>query len=139
MEGGLALKGTEVKSLRVQSPSLREAYVEVRDRGQKGTYEAWLVNAHIQHYSHGNQFNHQPTQARKVLLHKKEILRLHVALTQEGMTVVVVQMYFKNGRAKIEIGLARGKKAYDKRQDIKGRDVEKDLKNLMKKSLRKGS
>ena len=125
VEAGLVLQGTEAKSLRLQAPNIKDAFVEVRDKN--GKLEAWLLNAHIAPYSHGNIWNHEPTRARKLLLHSHQILRLHGALTQKGLTIVPLKMYFKNGRAKIEIGLGRGKKKYDKRQDIKARDAERDM------------
>ena len=116
-EAGLALQGTEIKSIRAGQVSLAEAYVEVVD-GR----EAWLIEAHIAPYAQGNRFNHDPKRKRRLLLHKKQIRELWNAVRQKGMTIVPTRVYLKEGRAKIEIALARGKKAYDKRATIAKRD-----------------
>src|SRR5215203_1137521 len=109
-EAGIALKGTEVKSVMEGRIQLKESYVSVRDG------EAWLLNAHISPYAHGNRENHEPLRTRKLLLHKREISRLDEATARQGMTLVPTQLYLKNGRIKIEVGIARGKKMYDKRE-----------------------
>ncbi len=116
-EAGLALQGTEIKSIRAGQVSLAEAYVEV-----EGGREAWLVEAHIAPYAQGNRFNHDPKRKRRLLLHKKQIRELWNNVRQKGMTIVPLRVYLKEGRAKIEIALARGKKAYDKRAAIAKRD-----------------
>ncbi|MDR3608220.1 MAG: SsrA-binding protein SmpB [Oligoflexia bacterium] len=129
VEAGIALTGTEVKSLRTQSPNLRDAFVEVRPSkaGAKSGFEAWLMNTHIGPYSHGNVWNHEATRRRKLLLHTHQIERLFGAIQREGMTAVPIQMYFKSGRAKVEIGLGKGKKKHDKRQDLKKRAAEREM------------
>jgi SsrA-binding protein len=116
-EAGLVLQGTEIKSIRAGQMSLTEAYVDV-ENGR----EAWLVEAHIAPYAQGNRFNHDPKRKRRLLLHKKQIRELWNNVRQKGMTIVPVRVYLKEGRAKIEIALARGKKAYDKRATIAKRD-----------------
>jgi SsrA-binding protein len=116
-EAGLALQGTEIKSIRAGQMSLAEAYVEIQDGRQ-----AWLVEAHIAPYAQGNRFNHEPRRKRRLLLHKKQIRELWDNVRQKGMTIVPTKVYLKEGRAKIEIALARGKKAYDKRAAIAKRD-----------------
>lgn len=126
MEAGLALTGTEVKSLRGGRSSIAESYV-TEDGG-----EAWLVNADIPEYAGGNRFNHERKRPRKLLLHKKEINRLIGAIQREGRTVVPLQVYFNpRGRAKIEIALVTGKQAHDKRQAIKDRDWQRQRARLL--------
>jgi SsrA-binding protein len=124
-EAGIALAGTEVKSLREGRVNLRESYVEVR--GPASRPELYLVSAHISPYEQGNIWNHDPLRARKLLLHRHEIERIAGRVHERGYTVVPTRMYFKDGRAKVEIGLARGKKLYDKRHDIARRDAQRDL------------
>ncbi|HEU5096859.1 MAG TPA: SsrA-binding protein SmpB [Reyranella sp.] len=126
MEAGLALSGTEVKSLRGGRSNIAESYVT--ERGG----EAWLVNAHIPEYTAGNRFNHEPRRPRKLLLHRKQINRLIGAIQREGRTVVPLQLYFNpRGRAKIEIALVTGKQAHDKRQSIKERDWKRQRARLL--------
>ena len=125
-EAGIALQGTEVKSVREGAVQLKEAYVAVRDG------EAWLFNAHISPYSHGNRANHEPLRTRKLLLHRREIDRLEQSSTVQGMTLVVTRVYVKNGRAKFEIGVARGKKLYDKRETEMRRTVERETRAQLK-------
>lgn len=120
-EAGLALQGTEIKSIRLGQVSLAEAFVEI-ENGQ----DAWLVEAHIAPYAQGNRFNHDPKRKRRLLMHKKQIRELWNDVRQKGMTIVPVRIYLKSGRAKIEIALARGKKAYDKRAAIAKRDQARD-------------
>jgi SsrA-binding protein len=115
-EAGMALQGSEIKSIRAGQMSLAESYVQVNAN------EAWLMDAHIAPYEQANRFNHDPRRPRRLLLHKKEIRELWNAVRQKGMTIVPTRVYIKNGRAKIEIALARGKKAYDKRAAIAKRD-----------------
>ena len=116
-EAGLALKGSEIKSIRAGQMSLTEAYVDVENGN-----EAWLMDSHIAPYEQANRFNHDPTRKRLLLLHKRQIRELWNAVRQKGMTIVPTRVYLKDGRAKIEIALARGKKAYDKRATIAKRD-----------------
>jgi SsrA-binding protein len=131
VEAGLVLTGTEAKSLRTQAPNLRDAFVDIRPRG-KG-FEAWLMNTHIGPYSHGNIWNHEATRSRKLLLHAHQIDKLYGAVIQKGMTIVPIRMYFKKGRAKIELGLGKGLKKYDKREEIKKKTVERELDQEMKR------
>jgi SsrA-binding protein len=126
-EAGIALTGTEVKSLRFGEGSIAEAYAEVRDE------QAWLVNANIPEFSHGNRFNHEPKRPRKLLLHEREINKLHGAVARDGMTLVPLSVYFNSrGRAKVELALARGKKAHDKRDTIKERDWKREQGRLLR-------
>ncbi|MDB5060008.1 MAG: smpB [Chloroflexi bacterium] len=126
MEAGLVLTGTEVKSVRAGRVNLREAYARI-DKG-----EAWLWNAHISPYDHGNRFNHEPQRTRKLLLHRNEIVRLNTAMKKKGYTLVPVRIYFKRNHAKVELGLARGKKLYDKRDSIAERDSKRDIERAMR-------
>src|SRR4028119_2262083 len=119
-EAGIALQGTEVKSVMLGRIQLKESYVAVKDG------EVWLMNAHISPYSHGNRNNHEPLRTRKLLLHRKEITRLEKETTQKGMTLIVTRIYWKNGRIKFEIGVAKGKKLYDKREDLKSRTIDRE-------------
>lgn len=119
-EAGLALHGSEIKSIRAGQVSLAEAYVRV------DMHEAWLVNSHIAPYEAANRFNHDPKRERQLLLHKKEILQLWNTIRQKGVTIVPVQLYLKDGRAKIEIAVGKGKKLYDKREAIAKRDMDRD-------------
>jgi SsrA-binding protein len=125
-EAGIALSGTEVKSVRAGNIQLKDAYVAVRDG------EAWLLNAHISPYSHGNRENHEPVRDRKLLLHRREIEQLDEQATTKGMTLVVTRFYLKGGRVKFEIGVARGKKLYDKRETEMRRTVERETRAQMK-------
>lgn len=126
-EAGIALKGTEIKSVRARQVSLRESYVQIDGR------EAWLINAHIAPYDPASRFNHDPRRPRKLLLHKREILRLYETVRQKGFTLIPTKMYFKRGRAKIEIALARGKRKYDKRQEIAKRDAQREISRSMRR------
>lgn len=116
-EAGLALQGSEIKSIRAGQISIQEAYVDVENGEQ-----AWLVDSHIAPYEQANRFNHDPKRKRKLLLHKKQIRELWNNVRIKGMTIVPTRVYLKNGRAKIEIALAKGKKAHDKRATIAKRD-----------------
>lgn len=129
-EAGIALTGTEVKSVMGGRVQLKESYVSVRDG------EAWLFNAHISPYSHGNRENHEPLRTRKLLLHKREIGRLDEAAAKQGMTLVATRAYLKNGRIKIEVGVARGKKLYDKRETEMRRTVERETRAQLKERNR---
>ena len=126
LEAGVRLQGTEVKSLREGRVNLQDAFCNV-ERG-----EMILKNAHISPYSHGNQFNHDPLRPRKLLLHRREIEKWAKASQQKGYTIVVLKVYFKRGYAKVEIGLARGKKLYDKRADIAERESKRRLDRIKK-------
>ena len=125
-EAGAALTGTEVKSVRAGNIQLKDSYVTVRDG------EAWLLNAHVSPYSHGNRENHDPVRARKLLLHRREIEKLDDQATTKGMTLVVTRVYLKGGRVKFEIGVARGKKLYDKRETEMRRTVEREARAQLK-------
>ncbi|PAX08443.1 SsrA-binding protein SmpB [Sphingomonas lenta] len=126
-EAGIALTGTEVKSLRFGEGSITEAYAEV-----KGD-EVWLVNSNVPEFSHGNRFNHEPRRPRKLLLHEREINKLHGAVAREGMTLVPLSVYFNGrGRAKVELALAKGRKAHDKREHIKEREWKRDAARIMR-------
>ncbi len=120
-EAGISLQGSEIKSIRAGQVSLQEAYIQVDGR------EAWLVGAHIAPYEAASYSNHDPKRNRRLLLHKREIRELWNAIRQKGVTVIPVRMYLKEGRAKLDIAVAKGKKLYDKRQAIAKRDVERDL------------
>lgn len=125
-EAGVALQGTEVKSVMGGRIQLKESYVAIKDG------ELWLFNAHISPYSHGNINNHDPLRTRKLLLHRREIEKLERETTLKGMTLVVTRIYWKNGRIKFEIGLAKGKKLYDKRETLKNRDIKRETEAQMK-------
>ncbi len=129
-EAGAVLTGTEAKSIRAGQIQLKESYVAVRDG------EAWLFNAHVSHYSHGNRLNHDPTRTRKLLLHRREIERLEEEATTKGMTLVVTRVYLKGGRVKFEIGVARGKKLYDKREAAMRRTLERETRAQLKERVK---
>jgi SsrA-binding protein len=125
-EAGIALQGTEVKSLRFGEGTIAESYAEVVGG------EVWLINANIPEFSHGNRFNHEPRRPRKLLLKEREINKLHAGVMRQGMTIVPLSVYFNSrGRAKVELALAKGKKAHDKRESIKERDWKRDKARLM--------
>lgn len=129
-EAGIVLTGTEVKSLRAGKASLAEAFA------QPIAGEIWLQNCHIPPYEQGNQFNVDPVRPRKLLLKKREIDKLMSAVSRKGYSIVPMSLYFKNGWAKAEIGLARGKKLYDKRQDLKRKDQERDIRRHLREDRR---
>ena len=133
VEAGIALQGTEVKSLRSQSPNLRDSFVEVVARGKK--FEGWLLNLHIGPYSHGNIWNHIPTRKRKLLLHRHQLEKLYGAVIQKGMTIIPLRMYFKQGLAKLELGLGKGMKKYDKRDVLKKKEAQREMDKVRKHSL----
>ena len=120
LEAGIVLKGTEIKSVRKGSVNLTDSYVRIKNN------EAYIINMFIDKYDEGNIFNHETTRERKLLLHKKEIKRLLELTSRDGYTLVPVKLYIKNDKAKISIGIAKGKKLYDKRETIKKRDLERD-------------
>ncbi|HET7572542.1 MAG TPA: SsrA-binding protein SmpB [Gaiellaceae bacterium] len=125
-EAGLVLTGTEVKSLRTGKATLQQAYAEVRNG------EAWLVGLHVPEYSEGNRANHDPDRPRKLLLHRGEIARLAAAVAEKGFTLVPTRLYFKDGRVKVELALARGKELRDKRRDIAERDARRQIERELK-------
>src|SRR5436853_6017993 len=125
-EAGVALTGTEVKSVMGGRVQLKDSYIAVREG------EAWLFNAHISPYSHGNRENHDPLRTRKLLLHRREIDRLDETSVKQGMTLVPTRIYLRNGRIKIEVGVAKGKKLYDKRETEMRRTVERETRSQLK-------
>jgi SsrA-binding protein len=125
-EAGIALQGTEVKSLRIGKGNLKDSYVLIEEE------EAFLHNTHISPYPFGHQFNHDPERVRKLLLHKREIRRLTGKTHERGYTLVPLKIYLKNGKIKIEIGLAKGKTLYDKREDLKRRSADREMEKAMK-------
>ncbi|WP_367885433.1 SsrA-binding protein SmpB [Pseudogemmatithrix spongiicola] len=125
-ECGLVLTGTEVKALRDGKAQITDAYGIVKDG------EVWLLNAHIAPYERGNIWNHEPTRTRKLLLHQKEIRQLIGAVERKGLTLVALDLYFKHGRAKLKLGLARGKKLHDKRADLKERDDAREVQRALR-------
>ena len=126
-EAGIALVGTEVKSLRFGEGSIAESYAEIRDG------MVWLVNANVPEFSHGNRFNHEAKRPRKLLLHEREINNLHGAVAREGMTLVPLSVYFNGrGRAKVELALAKGRKDHDKRAAIKEREWKREAGRIMR-------
>lgn len=122
----MVLLGTEVKSLRTGKVALSDSYVFVKNG------EAFVSNLHISEYSHGNRENHVPMRTRKLLLNKKEINQLQSALQEQGMTIVPIQMYFTNGRAKLEIGVGKGKKLHDKRDTLKEKEAKREMDRVRK-------
>lgn len=125
-EAGIVLKGTEIKSIRLGKANLKDSYCIIKNN------EIFILNMHISSYEYGNVFNHIETRTRKLLLHKKEILKLKSNLEQNGLTIVPLKLYFKQSKAKILIALARGKHNYDKREAIKKRDEERTMKKYLK-------
>jgi SsrA-binding protein len=130
LEAGLALTGTEIKSIRAGRVNLAEAYARI-ERG-----EAWLIGAHIAPYEQGNRNNHEPTRTRKLLLHRDQIAELMGRTQAKGFTLVPLKLYIRNGMAKLELGIGRGKKAYDKRRAIAERDARRDLERTAKERIK---
>ncbi|GEP75316.1 SsrA-binding protein SmpB [Weissella thailandensis] len=126
-EAGLELTGTEIKSVRASKITIGDGFIQIRD-GQ-----AWLDNVHISPFEQGNRFNHDPLRSRRLLLHKKEIKSLQVAVAQQGKTIVPLKVYLKRGFAKVLIGVATGKRNYDKRETIKKRDQDRELHRTLKR------
>ncbi|HKL84090.1 MAG TPA: SsrA-binding protein SmpB [Bacilli bacterium] len=126
LEVGIVLKGTEIKAIRKHKVSLRDTYIDFKDG------EAFIINLHIPQYEKGNIFNHEPNRTRKILMHKREILRYSQRIQAESYTCVPTKVYFKNGRIKLSIALGKGKKHYDKREAIKERDDERDMQKATK-------
>ena len=121
IETGIVLTGTEIKSIRDGAANLKDSYAVIKNG------EVFLLNMHISHYEEGNIFNHDETRTRKLLLHKKEILKLNDKIKLQGLTLVPLKLYFKKNKAKILLGLAKGKKTFDKRESIKERDIKRNL------------
>lgn len=121
IECGIVLKGTEIKSIRAGKANIKDSYGIVKNN------EVYILNMHISPYENGGVFNHEETRTRKLLLHKNEILKLKNKLELEGFTLIPLKVYFVNGKAKIELGLCKGKKLYDKREDVKKRDIEREI------------
>jgi SsrA-binding protein len=126
-EAGIVLRGSEIKSIRSGQISLAQAYVSIDGK------EAWLLNAHIAPYDQASHFNHDPLRQRKLLLHRSEIRKMWENIRQKGTTIIPLRVYIKNGHAKIEIAVAKGKKLYDKRADIAKRDVEREMERQFKR------
>ena len=126
VEAGIALLGTEIKSIREGKVNLRGSYAIIRNG------EVWLENAHIALYEHGNRYNHEPLRNRKLLLHRREIEQLAAKVATKGLTLIPLKLYLKGGKAKIELGLARGKKLYDKREAIAERDVRREIERVVR-------
>ena len=129
-EAGIALKGSEIKSVRAGQISLKESYVRLDDR------EAWLVNAHVAPYDPASRFNHEPRRPRKLLLHRREINKLRDEVRKKNMAIIPLNVYLKNGLAKVEIAVAKGKKRYDKRATIARREAEREIQRRLKSNHR---
>ncbi|MFC6259468.1 SsrA-binding protein SmpB [Levilactobacillus fujinensis] len=127
IEAGLVLTGTEIKSMRERRINLQDGFAQIRNN------EAWLMNVHISEYVQGNRFNHDPLRNRKLLLHKKEIRRLGIATKDKGVTLVPLRVYLKHGFAKVLIGVAQGKREFDKRETIKRREQDRQIARVMKR------
>lgn len=127
-EAGIELKGTEIKSIRKGSANLKDCFVRIKD------HEAFIENMYIAPYENGNIFNHEPRRIRKLLLHKKEISKLEKKVREDGLTIVPTKLYFNTSKAKLEIALARGKKLYDKRNDLKEKDAKRDIEKALKRA-----
>ena len=125
-EAGLLLVGSEVKSLREGKAALSDSYAIVKDG------EAWLVNAHISPYSYARDGGHEPVRSRKLLMHKVEIIRLGSTLAEKGLTLIPLRMYFKDGKAKVELGLAKGKRHYDKRETLRRKQADREMERAMR-------
>ena len=126
-EAGIVLTGTEIKSIRLGKCNLKDSYAIIKNN------EIFILNMHISQYEQGNRFNHEETRTRKLLMHKKEILKLRDKLEIEGFTLVPIKLYFKGSKAKLLIGLAKGKKNYDKRESIKKKDIERQIAKDLKR------
>jgi len=129
-EAGIVLVGTEVKSIREGRVNLKDSYALVREG------EVWLHEMHVSPYSHGNRYNHEPLRTRKLLLHNREIKRLYGKSREKGLTLIPLKIYFKNGKVKVEIGVGRGKKLYDKREDMKLKDDRRDMQRALRERNR---
>ena len=125
-EAGIELKGTEIKSVRKGSVNLKDSFIRIKND------ETYIENMHIAPYEQGNRFNHEPLRTRKLLLHRKEIKKLQKEVKENGLTIVPTKLYFNTSKLKVEIALARGKKLYDKRQDLKAKDAKRDVERALK-------
>lgn len=125
-EAGIELKGTEIKSVRKGSTNLKDAFIRIKND------EAYIENMHIAPYEQGNRFNHEPLRTRKLLLHRKEIKKLQKEVKENGLTIIPTKLYFNTSKVKVEVALARGKKLYDKRQDLKAKDAKRDVERALK-------
>lgn len=130
LEAGIALVGTEIKSIKKGSANLKDSFIIIKNN------EAFMINSYVALYSYGNQFNHDERRTRKLLLHKKEIKKLSLRVKTEGLTLVPLKIYFKNGKAKVLIGVCKGKKNYDKRNAMKEKEIKLNIKKDLKDSLR---
>lgn len=126
IEAGISLVGTEIKSIRDSKAQLRGSYAIIRQG------EVWLENAHIAVYDFGNRYNHEPLRRRKLLLHRREIAQLETRIASKGLTLIPLKLYLKGGRAKVELGLCKGKKLYDKREAIAERDVKREMERIVR-------
>ena len=129
-EAGIILVGTEVKSIREGRVNLKDSYATVKEG------EVWLHDMHVSPYSHGNRYNHDPLRTRKLLLHNREIKRLYGKSREKGLTLIPLRLYWKNGKVKVEIGIGRGKKLYDKREDMKLKDDRRDMQRALREKNR---
>lgn len=129
MEAGIALKGSEIKSIRDGRVNIRDAYAKAENG------ELWLYNTHIAKYQAGGYFDHNPERPRKLLVHKREILDLALETVRKGLTIVPLKIYIKNGKAKVELGLAKGKKAFDKRDTMAKRDADREIERSLKRRV----
>ena len=129
-EAGIALTGTEVKSLRAGGANLKDAYCHIENG------EIFVIGMHISPYEHGNIFNRDPLRERKLLMHKKEILKLHGQLTQKGLTLIPLSLYFSGSHVKVELGMCRGKKLYDKRESIAKADADREIERRMRDKMK---
>ncbi|MBM7687853.1 SsrA-binding protein [Enterococcus ureilyticus] len=130
MEAGIVLQGTEIKSIRNGRINLKDGFARIRNG------EAYLLNVHISPYEQGNIFNHDPLRTRKLLLHKKQIAKLIAETKNTGITIIPLKVYIRNGYAKVLIGLAKGKKQYDKREDLKRKEINREISRTLKNNLR---
>ncbi|MBP7331096.1 MAG: SsrA-binding protein SmpB [Firmicutes bacterium] len=130
-EAGLALTGTEVKSLRAGKANLQDSYARVENA------ELMLYNMHISPYEQGNRFNHEPKRTRRLLMHKQEIMRLLGKTREKGLALIPLKVYFKNGLAKVELALAKGKKLYDRREDLAARDAKREMERAVRERMKK--
>ena len=130
IECGIVLTGTEIKAIREGKANIKDSYAIIRNN------ECYLLNMHISEYTEGNIFNHDPDRTRKLLLHKKEILKLKTSLEQEGLTLIPLKLYFKDNKLKVSLGICKGKKLYDKRESIKEKDQNREANKLMKNNYK---
>lgn len=130
-EAGIQLKGTEIKSIRQSKANINDAFVTIKDG------EMFIINMHIAKFEQGSIFNHEETRTRKLLLHKKEIIKLEAKAKEDGYTLIPLKLYLKEGLAKMEVAVAKGKKLYDKRQDLKEKDAQRHIKKTLKEAFKR--